>query len=207
MLISATDILIAVGVYAASIVLTLLWVHLSSQESIARSAKSYLGIALRMALVHTVVVLFCGYTGLSIRWVVPVISGIFVTSPFALARLGELSADTIVLLPVWAMFALPSYIANQYILGFPDRDVIVLKPEVAIPDQHQRQAGARPRPSPLSGKVATVVATLKPSGTVRIGEEQHPATSEGSTFIDAGEEVTVRGERNGTLVVRRTSTK
>ncbi len=207
MSISTTDFLIAIGVYAVSIVATLLWVHRSSQESIARSAKSYLGIALRMALVHGVMVLFCGYTGLSIRWVALPLNGLFVLTPSSrLMRSGSFLGGDIIESVLPMLIVLPSYAVKQYILGFPDRDILVLKPEITIPNQHQRQASARPRPSQLSGQAATVVATLKPSGTIRIGDQQHSATSEGSLFIDAGEEVTVCGERNGTLVARQTKT-
>lgn len=200
MSISTTDFLIAIGVYAVSIVAILLWVQHSSQKSIVRSAKSYLGIALRMALVHGVIVLFCEYTGLPIRWVALPLILLVTALPSVLIREFGSGDFEFALVMAWLLFP---YGIKQYILGFPDRDIIAPKPEVTIPDRQQREATFKPRPSALPGEVATVVATLKPSGTIRIGDQKHSATSEGSLFIDAGEEVIVSGERNGTLVVRR----
>ena len=49
-----TDLLIAFGVYAALIVLTLQWVHRAPQESVARPAKLYSGITLPIVFFITV---------------------------------------------------------------------------------------------------------------------------------------------------------
>lgn len=205
MSISTPDLLIAVGVYGGSIVLTLLWAHLSSQQSIARTAKSYLGIALRMLLVHTVVMLFCGYTRLPIRRLALPINALVMVMPYVLFHIAKYFMADALSAAFGAILFVPAYAIRQFILGFPDRDIIAPEPEVTIPDRQQREAISSPRPSNLSGEVATVVATLKPSGTIRIGDEQYSATSDGSLFIDAGEKVKVCGERNGTLVVRRIS--
>jgi hypothetical protein len=135
MSISTTDLLIAIGVYAASIVATLLWVHLSTQQSIARTAKSYLGIALRMALVHTVIVLFCGYARLPIRWVALPLNGLIAIIPSSyLMGSGSFFGSDIIEAFLPMLIILPSYAVKQYILGFPDRDILTLKPEVTIPD-------------------------------------------------------------------------
>jgi hypothetical protein len=165
--ISTTDLLIAIGVYAASIVLTLLWVHLSSQTSIARSAKSYLGITLRMALVHTVVVMFCGYPRLPIRWVAMPVVCVVTFFPSALAQFVS-GGSELGFAFEWALF-IPPYVIKQYILGFPDRDVFAPEPDVMIPERSQLLAAAKPQPGLLTGKLATVVTTLKPSGTVLYG--------------------------------------
>ena len=92
---------------------------------------------------------------------------------------------------------------QQYILGFPDRDVWAPEPDVTIPDRSQwNRALAALSGAALTGRNGVVVTPVKPSGVISIGGEQHTVTAESGQFVDVGETVMVGGKRNGVLYVR-----
>ena len=83
---------------------------------------------------------------------------------------------------------------KQFILGFPDRDEVILSPPA--------NPFVQPDLSNLISSQGTVVATLKPSGKVEIAGIEYSATTADGMLLDPGMAIRVSDVRNTILIVR-----
>ena len=89
------------------------------------------------------------------------------------------------------------WIIQQYILGFPARDDILLSP----PEPNESGPSKRDVLGQLIGERGTTVSALKPAGEIVVCGSTYGATSESGAYVCAAESVIVTGVKNGILVV------
>ena len=88
---------------------------------------------------------------------------------------------------------LPIYSLKQFILGFPDREILMPTPDPYIPTSVDL-AGLR-------DAVGSVTVTLRPYGKVEVDGIEYAATSVGGQLVERGSSVRVSDIRNSVLVV------
>ncbi len=186
------DILALVFVFVISVTVSLGWVHLSSQSIVPRSYQTGKMIVTRLLVtVGLGYVILCVLPGMPVVFFVAGTAVVLLVSPFAthhgVAGDGEFEfavANTLIL---------PVYALKQFILGFPDRDILIPPP----PDTTRPSYDL----SRLAASIGTVTGTLKPCGTVQIDGSVYSAVAADGQFLDAGAQIRVVGIRNTMLVV------
>ncbi len=188
------DLVKAVAAYALSIVVILSWVIFSGQTDIAKRRENHLGIAARLAVVHaSAFLLVC--VGFEFSSNIHVIMMGVLLVMFPIASLDNCPPDETAGLFVVAM--LPAYLCKQYVLGFPDRNRIILQPPEL---QDPRHSGAEA--ATALSKVGTAITPLKPGGIIEIEGTRIAAVSVDGMYIESGQAVTVCGRRNRDVLVR-----
>lgn len=187
----------------ALLTITLGWVHLSGQKRISREIRSAIAIAIRLTYVYVVfVVIFYWLVGLNPNIVLTILFVIYV---FAVL-VEEFDVGHDVLTITFALFVLfPLWVVKQFILGFPDRHLLV-PPSYAYRGAIAKRPAA-PRINELPTESLTVVAMLRPMGKVAWGDAQYEACSSDGQMIEVGSKVTAVGRRDGMFVVRRVDAK
>ena len=189
-------LVISIVAYVATLGLTLLWVYGSSQSTVARTWRRTLSIALRMAFVFAAFWwLLSGVSLSTFATVLAVFVGLFFLAPLLVpwsALLGGSLGDAALL-----ALLLFVYLIQQWVLGWPDKEKIVLcatAPRTAKPDETWGH---------LQGKLGTVASPLRPGGSVRIDGQEYQARSEHG-FVDGGMPVEVVGVSSFGVTVRTT---
>jgi membrane-bound ClpP family serine protease len=174
-------------------VMVLCWVHLTAQSRVSRSAGRSLAIARRLLMIWVFTyVLFIVVLGLSIKFTLILTSIVFFISP--LATLHAFEVHAVVLIAIVSTLILPIYALKQFVLGFPDRELLILAPppEINTPSELTE----------LKGAVGVVLSTLKPSGKVEIHGSEHSAITADGKLLEPGTRIRVTNVRNATLIVR-----
>jgi membrane-bound ClpP family serine protease len=184
-------------VLLASAVVTLSWVHLSSQSTIPRSFRTAVSIVGRLfGIIGLCYIISCAWLGIPVF--VFVAGSILALLASPLATHHGVTAGGALEFAVANVLMLPIYVLKQFVLGFPDRDILIPPP----PTEHSPPNDL----SHLNLSTGTVVATLKPCGTVQIDGSVHSATTANGQYLDSGTSIHVTGVRNTLLVVMAAKT-
>lgn len=157
-----------------------------------RSFRNLAVVVARLGGVITVVYLIaCGCFGVPIYYFAAgVVLGLLI-SPLATSE--GVPVDDAVAFAVANTLLLPIYGIKQFVLGFPDRETLIPTP----PSNPRRTIEL----SPFIQKVGTVVAALKPCGTVEIDGAVHSAATADGRYLESGTQIRVVATRNSQLVV------
>jgi membrane-bound ClpP family serine protease len=173
--------------------ITLAWVHLSKQAVVNRSARHSIRIAVCLLVATTCLFLLlcrvCSFSG----YVYLFSTGTLFAVSAPLSWKFNPGGDAASFAVGTAVF-MPLYIAKQFILGFPDRDHVVLSPPSTSPPEI---------PAPKA-KLGVTVSALRPMGTVDFCGERFNATSDSGIMIQAGRSVQLTGRRGDVLLVSET---
>jgi membrane-bound ClpP family serine protease len=151
-----------------------------------------LAIAARLAVVFVAsFAVFCVWLGMPVDLFLVICAVILVLFP--LATVDFIPAADAVGFAINVLFFLPIYALKQFILGFPDREILMPSPEPHVPTSTDLTG--------LRGAVGTVTATLKPFGKVQIEAIEYDATAVGGQMLDRGSSVRVTDIRHSILVV------
>jgi membrane-bound ClpP family serine protease len=192
-MIQLSDILTPVIVLLTSTSLCLAWLYLSSQSTTLRSLRTSVLIVARLtAVILPCYVILCTWLGMPNK--VFAVGATMVLLLSLIATIDGPSADPSMagLALAYAVW-LPVYVLKQFVLGFPDHDKIILSApsNTTLQDDLSRRLQS-------SG---TVVATLRPCGTIEIDGSIYSAASADGKYLDAGTKIRVSGARNTLLVV------
>jgi len=186
------DILKAAAEWSMITTLTLGWIHLSKQKAVSQSFGNSLAITARLAVVFVASFsVLCVWLGLPVDWFLGIFAVIFVLCPLTTVDLIR-AADEVGFVVSLVLF-LPIYSLKQFILGFPDREILMPIPE-PFNSTSVDLAGLR-------GAVGRVTVTLRPYGKVEVGGTECAATSVGGQMVERGASVRVSDIRNSVLVV------
>lgn len=179
------------------VVVTLLWVHRSSQQNVSRTSVAGFKIALRIFLVQMgFAYVFCRIFSVPVDVYLTITSVIFLLA--TAVSLDSIPADNAVGLGISMLFMLPLYILKQFVLGFPDRDLVILSPP---------SLSIEISPPPRRTNLGVVVSTLRPMGTIELAGERFNAVSDTGVMIDVGTQIRVTGHRGNMFLVSRTNTE
>jgi hypothetical protein len=177
----AKNAAILLAAYIGMVAWTLTWLFYSRQIIVPRNRSMARQVVVRLAILFALLLGLCTLANLA-AWVAILVLAIL----WLLIIGGE----------ILGVFGLPViYIAQQYVLGFPDRDEWFLTPQASTDNRTDSLAEH-------VGKHASTLSALKPCGQVLIGEQWLPAASENGDYIDADTIVVVRRVSNGKLLVR-----
>lgn len=200
------DIAKLVGGLFVLVTAMLVLLRFSSLERISRSPRLAFSVGIRLTYVYGVgVFVLYWLLGLSAN-VVLIVAGVFFVLGllasfefenglgFAVvgADLLGLALGLLVMVPVWMV--------KQFVLGFPDRDKIVLPAYSKI-----NRIAKRPSPvraiDELSHEPLTVVATLRPMGKVVWRDGHFDAISINGQYVEVGTKVRAQELRDQMFVV------
>ncbi len=185
--------MIAAFAWMAVTVITLGWVHLTRQTKVSRSLRNSLVIAGRLFAVHVLTyAVLCAWLGIWAQVMLIIAAVVLLLAP--LATLNGIIGDDVLGVAIAMTVLVPVYALKQFILGFPDRDEVILTPP--------KDALILTDLSRLNEATGTVVSTLKPFGKVEIEGAVYSATTADSLLIDQGATVRICEVRNTTVVVR-----
>jgi membrane-bound ClpP family serine protease len=173
-------------------VIVLCWVHLTAQSRVSRTAGHSLAIARRLLMIWVFTyVLFIVVLGLTIKFTLILTSIVFFIS--TLATLHAFEGHGVVQVAIVSTLIFPIYALKQFVLGFPDRELLILAPPPEI--------NTPPKLTELIGALGVVLSTLKPSGKVEIHGFEHSATTDDGKLLEPGTRIRVTDVRNVTLIV------
>jgi len=184
------DIAKLAAAVAATILVTLLWVHCSAQRRVDRSALHSVKVALRLLAIHAAAIYVLCVVGEMPANVYLVMTAVLYAISSAPALIGG-GSNVVEFAFVMAIF-LPAYLLRQFVLGFPDAEEVILKPPKFKKSND---------PPPRKSDTGTVVATLRPMGKVELAGEQFDAVSAYGHMIDVGTPIRVTGHRGGVFLV------
>lgn len=185
-------LIILVG--AAIVTSVLGWIHGSHQTKVLRSVQNSFVVAMRIAG------LFCGG-----MWILSGVLGVptFISLTVAvvvwvISSLISLGCFPPVHGPIEFAFGMtiviPFYIVQQFVLGFPDRDQVVLvPPEVPVNRD----------PPPRQSDIGIVVSTLRPMGHIELAGDRFAAATEDGKMLAVGTPIRVCGQRGILLLVSK----
>jgi membrane-bound ClpP family serine protease len=186
------DILKVAAEWCVITATTLGWIHLSQQKRVPRSFVNSLMISVRLAIVVVgSVAVLCVWLRMSVDLFLGLFT--FVVVLFPLATVDFIPTADPVGFVINVLFFLPIYALKQFILGFPDREILIPAPEPFVPTSTDLTG--------LRGVVATVTATLKPFGKIEIQAIEYDAIAVGGQVLDRGTTVRVTDIRNSVLMV------
>lgn len=199
------DILKVVVTCAIFIAITLGAVHLSGQTRIPRTQRHSLLIAVRWTYVFAVVYfVFTAWLGVPLNPLLIVLVVVLILMPSASIDDDGLPGFfwwmDISISPVIELMAfIPVYLLKQFILGFPDRDKVILSPPKNVRTIRSVKITELPN---FHDELATVVATLRPLGQIECKETRFDATSFDGKMIDVGQVVRICDYRDRLVIVR-----
>lgn len=182
-----TDSIICLFAYACTAGCTLRWVHRSNQDRVQKTADVTRSILVRLAVIVGGLFVACWLSDIA-AWIPLLALGLLMMFGLTGGLLG---------IPVAAVY----WLIQQYVLGFPVRDELILTPLGPITREHTEPAAL----TQLIGRDATVISPLKPTGEILVCEARHTATSESGGYLDSGDVVVVSGVKDGRLLVRQRS--
>lgn len=119
------DAVLFISWTVAVVTVTLLWVHVSAQTKVARTATNCLKIAIRLIVVQSILA-YSLHRICTISMMVTLIIMAVILIIAAVVSLDSAPGDAILMTIV-----LPHYVLQQFILGFPDRHLVIPNPERA----------------------------------------------------------------------------
>lgn len=202
---AAFDLAIVLASWLVSAGGLLLWIHRSSQTAVPRSWPHSRMVLVRLAVLYAAASLPVGI------WLPGLVGPLAIALPVVVLLMSQVSlgwleaADGPGSFGLAILFSTPFYALRQYVLGFPDRNDLVLSPPAS---RHHAPASASrlgTDAEEADGSPATVIAPLRPAGLVEIAGNRAEAMSFDGGWIATGTAVEVCGRRNRTLVVRPVS--
>ena len=173
--------------------MTIVWIHQSSQQKVPRNLTTGIQIALRIVLLQMgFAYILCRVLSVPVDAYLIIAAVVFFVA--AAVTLDSVPADSAIGFGIIMMFMIPLYILKQFVLGFPDRDLVILSPP-SLPIE--------PSLAPRTTDLGVVVLTLRPMGTIELAGERFNAASETGELIDVGTPIRVTGQRSNTFLVRR----
>lgn len=174
---------------ATTVGIKLAWVHATSQTKVVRTAANSARIAIRLIAVQSLFAyLMCSVCGapmwlclLSMFLVFAATSAVTLNSVPSGQDAFQFAVGMTVLLPLYAL--------QQFVLGFPDRDLVILTPPITPVTDN---------PTARRADTGIALSTLRPMGLIEVFGERFSAVSESGTLIHAGTPVRIVGNR-GTL--------
>lgn len=177
---------------AATIAVTLLWIRCSRQQRVDRSALNSTKVALRLLAVHAAVIyVLCIVGHMPVDYYLVLTAVVYFVA--VVGPVGPTSTDELVGFAFLMALLIPAYVLKQFVLGFPDRDQVIL-----TPPKFARSTDPPPRKS----DTGTVVATLRPMGRIELAGEEFNAVSDLGKLIDVGVSIRVTGHRGDAFLVR-----
>ncbi len=179
---------------AAIVTSVLAWVHWSQQTRVPRSFRNNFIIAMRIiALFSGGMWLLCGLLSVPLYFSLAAML-------FVLLMSSHISFDSFPAAegPIEFAFGMaliiPFYVLQQFVLGFPDRDrVVLVPPEVPVNRD----------PPPRQSDTGVVVSTLRPMGQVVLAGDRFTAASEDGRMLAVGTLIRVCGQRGTMLLVSK----
>ena len=149
------------------------------------TARSLLGLTVRSGLLVLFFLGFASLSGVGLAWIA-VVCFVLVLFAFASPQGGD-----------GLFFLLLGHLMVQWVLGFPDRAILVPGSE-ATASVEVEKADAMPV---SRGDEGTTVSALKPTGEAVFGGHRCAVTAAGGRFVDASVRVRVIGVNGGDIVV------
>jgi membrane-bound ClpP family serine protease len=189
-----SDILKAGLLCAGTIVAVLLWVHRSKQTKVSHSVGTSVNIALRIVVLHIgFALLLCGSLKIPFNVLLYVLPFVYMAT-YAISLENFPAASDVVEAALVLSMTLPFYVIQQFVLGFPDRHEMVLKPPKLPRDDD---------PPTYASDTGVVVAMLRPMGQVKLAGERYSAASVDGKMVDVGTTIRVCGHRGKVLLVAK----
>lgn len=191
--------------YAIILSIALVTTPRQTHSSIQLYKRTVAVIASRLAFViASTYYILCYVGGLNADWVVVLSMICLVLSPIASLRNNTcglpVSSDIegIFFLAIILAIIGPVYFIKQFVLGFPERDVFVLKPPVlAISKLRVKKTVIHE----MNGQSAIVIATLRPTGKIECDGTCFEAISFDGSLIEVGQLVQIGELQNRLYVV------
>lgn len=184
-------------VTVATIAVTLLWVHRSTQEKVSRTGVASIKIGLRLIILHAIAAyLLCGIFSVPSNAYLVITSLVFLIASAVSLDSHPGSGDAVGF-AIGMMFIMPHYVLKQYVLGFPDRDLVIPAPDVVPRDNS---------PPACETDIGIVVSTLRPMGIVELAGRRFNAASATGTMIEVGTNIRISGQRGNVYLVTELET-
>ncbi|MGN6546860.1 MAG: hypothetical protein ACTHK7_17525 [Aureliella sp.] len=165
------------------------WVLRSRQRLVPKSSRFCAAMSLKICgICMSCFAVFYGLLGLPAD--VLVCSALVVVGLCAIPNLDVAQGDPLVLAILF-----PFYIVQQYVLGYPDKDLLLATPPSSPNPNFD------PRLVETLGRTATVVATLRPVGRVAIEGTEFNARTVGGDYVDVDVPMIVRRIDRDMLIV------
>lgn len=175
----------------STVLVTLLWVHLSPQKSVKRTAGHSVRIAVALLIVNAAwYFLLCHVFEISGYGYLVATAIVFLVTASLDWTFSPAGDDLIGFAAVMAV-ATPLYIMKQLVLGFPDREHVIPTPDPPPPAE----------PPEPKAQIGITVSALRPMGTVEIAGEHFNASSSTGRMIEAGRRIRSTGHRGRVLLV------
>lgn len=171
-----TGYLITVGAFV-------FWIFKTKPKNIDRSTKKIFWIGVRTAVVFILFSVLCEASGIS-TW-----EAYVTLSVICLVLVLVSDYSRIIVMGVLYAF-------QQWILGWPDRTLFLLKPGMRPKKAESEQSKAA-----IVGSKGKVETSLRPTGTVTVDGSKYEASCD-SGFVDKGCEVIVIDKKSFALLVR-----
>ena len=177
------DIIFTAVAYFLTVVGFAAWIFQKKPDRVLRNRRTVFSLALRTAPLYLFMLYACQSLGIS------VIAGMSILVFCLIALLAPFGGVTVIF-SIGFIYAM-----QQWILGWPDRHLVMH--EMTLDSNQNKPQLA----DPLIGRMARVVAPLRPSGKVLVDEQQLDASCEFG-FLDAGMEVEIIGRKGFTFIVK-----
>lgn len=192
---------------AVCIAFALGWLYFSHQKTLSKSVQNCLAISTRVILIHAIAFFFCAWIGVPVNVLVILSVMVLALSPSASVAedspLNKAVPDEagFLFFTVGVIVLAPVFILKQFVLGFPDRDHLVLRtPQTKGRSKDFVESSSKS--TEIKDEPCTVVATLKPMGQIQYQGSRRNAVSFDGSMIEVGQIVTVCGRNNQLLLVQ-----
>lgn len=180
------------AVCSTLITAALMWVHCSSQTKVPRDLRTSRKIAQRIFGVYTAFFLMFGGT-LEVSVNILLLAILFISLMTAAVSFDTSFGGTDTASFAFVLAATtPFYVLQQFVLGFPDRDLVILVPP---------KVDVNLTPPPRKSDIGVVMATLRPMGRIDLAGECFSAAAADGKMLDVGTHIRVCGQRGTVLLV------
>ncbi len=190
---SPLDIAKLVAVVAATIAITLLWVHRSSQAHFVPSARNSCMIAARIVIAHAFFIwVLCGRNSVPVDAYLVIVGVVFFLFAVMASGGGSPRGGDLISAVIFSAIMGPVLLLMLFVFGSPDKELLIPEPDVSVPKRE---------PPPRSCDTGIAVSALRPMGTIEVAGERFNACSALGTIIDVGTPIRVCGQRGELLLV------
>lgn len=190
---SLLDIAKLVAVVAATIAITLLWLHRSSQTHFVSNARNPWMIAARIVAVHAFFIwVLCGRNSVPVDAYLVIVGVVFFLFAVMASGAGPPGGGDLISAVIVSAIMGPVLLLMLFVFGLPDKELLIPEPDVSAPKRD---------PPPRSCDTGIAVSALRPMGTIELAGERFNACSALGTIIDVGTPIRVCGQRGELLLV------
>lgn len=190
---SLLDIAKLVAVVAATITITLLWVHRSSQTHFVSKARNSYMIAARIMAVHAFFIwVLCGRNSVPVDVYIVIVGVAFILCAVMASGGSMPGGGDLMSAVIFSAIMGPVLLLMLFVFGLPDKELLIPEPDVSVPKRD---------PPPRACDTGTAVSALRPMGTIELAGERFNACSAMGTIIDVGTPIRVCGQRGELLLV------